>query len=619
MRRFSDQVGVAGQALAALNDRELKSRGQELRRQLYRSGPAAPRDAQAFALIRETARRTLGLAHYDVQLMGGWAMLRGMLAEMETGEGKTLTATLPACTAALAGIPVHIITVNDYLAGRDAETMRPIYEFLGLSVGTVVAGLDEDSRRAAYACDITYCTNKQVAFDYLRDRIILGRAPGTLALQIERLQQQSTRLDRLLLRGLCFAIVDEADSVLIDEAGTPLVISRDSSATENESRALIYRQALDLAGRLDATRDFVVDTRNRAVTLTATGMAAISAATTGLGDLWRMARRRETWISQALAARHLFRRDHEYLVSDGRVCIIDGFTGRLMRDRNWERGLHQMIEVKEGCAISTPSETLARISYQRFFSRYLHLSGMTGTAHEAAAELHTTYGLNVMRIPTHRPSRLQPQPGRFCSTLDAKWQTVVTRIRRLNAQGRPVLVGTCSVEDSEHLSRLLQALGLEHRVLNARQDCDEAALVAGAGQPGAITVATNMAGRGTDIPLAPGVSGNGGLHVIAVERNDARRIDRQLFGRCARQGDPGSYESILSLEDELPVRYLSKTLRRIAAMCVKGSSPPARGAARVLLRLCQIRSERLLHRQRRELESMDEYYDRMLAFSGRPE
>jgi preprotein translocase subunit SecA len=278
-----------------------------------------------------------------------------------------------------------------------------------------------------------------------------------------------------------------------------------------------------------------------------------------------------------------------------------------------------MIEVKEGCAISTPTETLARISHQRFFTRYRHLSGMTGTAREAAAELHDTYGLGIVRIPTLHPSLLQHQPDHYCTTLEAKWQSVVETVQQLHAQDRPVLVGTRSVADSEHLSRLLQTNGLTHRVLNARQDRDEAELVAGAGHRGAITVATNMAGRGTDIPLAPGVAGNGGLHVIAAERNDARRIDRQLFGRCARHGDPGSCQSILSLEDELVVRFLPKSLRWLVANWVKGSSARRRLTCRMLFRLCQLRSEHLSSRRRRELQGIEEYHGRVLAFSGRPE
>jgi len=617
LQRFLQQANALGNTLQHESDRELKERISMLRRQLHCGGLVMPHTAMAFALVREAARRTIGLSHYDVQLMGGWAMLHGRIAEMETGEGKTLAATLPAATAALAGIPVHVITVNDYLVKRDAEQMQPVFNWLGLSVGHVTGKTDAEARRKAYACDITYCSNKQLAFDYLHDRIMMRNAPGKLAREVAGLHAQDTGADRLLLRGLCFAIVDEADSVLIDEAGTPLVISRPSTGTENASRARVYRQALALAGDLAPGRDYVLDPLDRRVTLTAAGRLALASMVTESGDDWRLERRRDEWVTQALAATHLYHRDREYLVQDGQVRIIDDHTGRVMADRNWSRGLHQMIEVKEGCDISTATETLARISYQRFFSRYLRLSGMTGTATEAATELHASYGLQVLRIPTHRPSRLTPGVDRIHPATAEKWMAVARRARELHRQGRPVLIGTRSVEDSEHISRLLTAQQLEHQVLNARQDSGEAELVRHAGHAGRITVATNMAGRGTDIPLAPGVAAADGLHVIAVERNATRQVDRQLFGRCARQGDPGSFESILSLEDELPTRYLSKRFQRLAVMWLSRPTPATRWMCLALLRYCQARSEKMQRAQRRELEKMEEYLGTVLAFTGR--
>jgi preprotein translocase subunit SecA len=619
MASFLKRVNALRQTLAGLDDAGLDARLEALRIRLRYRGLVSPLTVEAFALVREAARRSTGLFHHDEQVMGGWALLRGMLAEMETGEGKTLTATLPACTAALAGLPVHVITVNDYLAQRDATSMQPVYERLGLGLGTIVEGMDENARRAAYARDVTYCTNKQVAFDYLRDRIILRNGPGKLALQLERLHRHSTRIDQLLLRGLCFAIVDEADSVLIDEAGTPLVISRSSTPTEDHSRVRVYKQALAVASELSEGIDYTVDTRRRDVSLTQAGRATLASRMGDLGDVWRMERRREEYVIQALFAIHLYRRDSEYLVHEGKIRIVDHFTGRVMADRSWQRGLHQLIEVKEGCAISTPDETLARISYQRFFSRYLHLSGMTGTATEAAGELHTIYGIRVLAIPTHKPSQLTRLPDHVYATAKAKWQAVVARVRSLHEQGRPVLIGTTSIRDSEFLGRLLSDSRLPHQVLNARQDRHEAELVARAGMPGCITVATNMAGRGTDIPLAAGVAAAGGLHVIATQLNDARRIDRQLFGRCARQGAPGSCEFMLSLEDELVKRFAAKSIRGMAAIWLQESIPLAGRACKTLLRLCQLRAERDQHRLRRHLENMDEYLGRILAFSGRPE
>ncbi len=617
MRRFTRKVENAEEGLPKLSERELRARISDIRQRLQRDGLVDRHTVDAFALIREVSRRELGKRHYDVQVMGGWAMLQGALAEMETGEGKTLTATLPACTAALAGIPVHVVTVNDYLVSRDAANMKPVYDFLGLTLGTIVEGMEEPGRRAAYAADVTYCTNKQLAFDYLRDRIILRKAPGRLTLQMEKLYKESARLDQLLMRGLCFVIVDEADSALIDEAGTPLIISGQGNISDELSGA--YVQAMELAEHLSENRDFVIHTRERMIRLKTQGKERLEQQASDLGGQWTLKTRREELVTQALAALHLFRRDREYLVRDGKVQIIDDFTGRIMADRKWERGLHQMIEVKEGCDISSPNEALARITYQRFFKRYLHLAGMTGTASEAAGELSAVYGLKVIRIPARVRSQLAAQPDRIYATAEAKWNAIVERVREMHEQSRPILVGSRSVDDSERVSELLTRAGLDHQVLNARQDRGEAFLVECAGQSGCITVATNMAGRGTDIPLGEGVAEAGGLHVIAVERNEARRIDRQLFGRSARQGAPGSYESILSLEDEVIARFFPNALRTLVVVGARGAKPLSRWRIRMLIALCQSRSERAARFQRRELERMDEQLGRMLAFTGQPE
>jgi len=580
-----------------------------LRGALARDGVTPALSARAFAIVRETAHRVLGMRHFDVQLMGGQVLLDGMLAEMDTGEGKTLTATLAACTAAFAGIPVHVITVNDYLVTRDVELLRPLYEALGLSVGAVVDGMDADARRAAYRADVTYVTNKQVAFDYLRDRMVLGDARGGLRLGLERLYEESARVDRLILRGLCYAIVDEADGVLVDEARTPLIISRPG---DSDGQERVYLQALSLAARLEQDADYVVDLRERDVRLTDAGGARLDALTHPLGGVWSGRRRREELVRQALQARCLFQPDQHYLVRDGEVQIIDEYTGRVMPDRSWERGLHQMIEAKEGCEITGQRETLARISYQRFFRRYLRLAGMSGTAREVAGELWSVYRLGVVTIPANRPVRRTGCGERVYARADARWDAVVARIAELHAAGRPVLVGTRSVSASERLSAALEREGLEHSVLNARQDAEEAEIVARAGAAGRITVATNMAGRGTDIRLGPGVAERGGLHVIATERHEARRIDRQLFGRCGRQGDPGSFEAIVSLEDDLVANFARPWLPVVGA---------ARGglAARLRVRRAQRSAERRHARVRRELLKLDEQLGRVLAFSGRPE
>jgi preprotein translocase subunit SecA len=571
----------------------------------------------AFAIVREAGARSLGMRHYDVQVMAGRVLVEGKLAEMETGEGKTLMATLPASVAALAGIPVHVITVNDYLVVRDAGKMLPLYQYLGLSVGVVSDESDEDSRRAAYAANITYCTNKQLVFDYLRDRVQLKDTQGAISLRAEKFYSERPRLDSVLMRGLCFCIVDEADSVLIDEAGTPLILSQGGQVSDKE--AVLYRQAVTLARTLRQGEHFSIDVRLRQVRLTKHGKQHVAAEGERLGGQWQMRTRAEELVSQALSACYLFRRDHEYLVKDGKVMIIDDFTGRVMDDRKWEQGLHQMIEVKEDCEISPPNEVLARISYQKYFRRYLLLSGMTGTARETSAELSAVYGLKVVKIPTHHRSRLESQSGRVFSTQEAKWRRIVARLIELHKQQRPVLVGTRSVSDSETLSQLLQRVGLPHKVLNARQDDGEAELVAQAGQPGAITIATNMAGRGTDIPLAPGVQECGGLHVIAAERNTARRIDRQLFGRAGRQGSPGSYESILALDDRIVSDFIPKYLQRLAARYARDAYPLPRWLGGFIVTFCQRKSEAQQRGQRKVLERMDEYLGRMLAFSGKME
>jgi preprotein translocase subunit SecA len=617
MRRFIEQVEKVGEQLAAMNTLELRERISLNRQLLRRDGLTRRHTIMAFAVIREVAHRTLGMRHFDVQLLAGRVLLRGMLAEMETGEGKTLTATLPACTAALAGIPVHVITVNEYLVSRDAANMRPIYDYLGLSVGCITEGMDEAARRAAYAADITYCTNKQVAFDYLRDRIVLRHAPGQLSLHAEKLRSGRKRLDQVLMRGLCYAIVDEADSVLIDEAGTPLVISQGGQQGTVDPGP--YHQAHALVERLQQDTDYVVTRHPRAVQLTDNGKSRLEELAAELGGPWTLRTRREELVSQALAAQYLFKRDREYLVKDNRVMIIDDSTGRIMADRSWERGLHQMIEAKEGCDITPPNEVLARLSYQRFFRRYLHLSGMTGTARETAGELNAVYGLKTRKIPTHRPSKLSAHPGRMLGSAGIKWQTVIQRVSKLHGQARPVLVGTRTVADSEHLSELLTRAGIPHQVLNARQDSEEARLVARAGRPGCITIATNMAGRGTDIPLAPGVPENGGLHVIAVEPNQARRIDRQLFGRCARQGAPGSFETILSLEDEVIQRFIPKYLRSLAAVFSRGAAPLPGWMGAMITGYCQRKSERQQRSQRKALERADEHIRKTLAFTGQSE
>jgi preprotein translocase subunit SecA len=610
---FVAAVNRKSSGFEELPDDVLKAHVAQFRKRLYSEGLKDELVAESFAIVREMTHRRLGMRHFDVQLYGGWVMLQGMIAEMETGEGKTLTATLPACTAALAGIPVHIVTVNDFLVARDAHWMGPVYKALGLTVGTITENMNLEQRRQAYACDITYCTNKQLTFDYLKDRLLLDQENRRLHLQLEGLYRARPRTSRLLMRGLCFAIVDEADSVLIDEARTPLIISNSGKMEQEEAT---YRDAMRMAGKLSHPRDFTLNARDKKVDLTDFGKSQIRHFTRGMGGVWSGVKRSTELVKQSLAALHLYLLDKHYLVRDSKVQIIDEYTGRVMADRSWERGLHQMIETKEGCAISGRQETLARISYQKFFRRYLRLAGMTGTAHEVTRELSLVYHLNVVRIPTNKPVQRQHLEDLVYVTEALKWEKIIASIRDAHQQQRPVLVGTKSVAASEHLSSLLTIAGLQHQVLNARQDQEEAQIVAQAGQAGRITVATNMAGRGTDIRLAPGIAERGGLHVLASERHEARRIDRQLFGRGGRQGDPGSFQTIVSLEDEFMCEFYGNKLLRIFS----GRSKPLPGwIGRLLVALAQSAAERYHSRLRRELLKQDDNLSDMLAFSGRGE
>ncbi|NIO25469.1 MAG: prepilin peptidase, partial [Gammaproteobacteria bacterium] len=524
-RAFLRLVNSHTETLADAGKNRLADHIENAKRHLHNNGLTQAAIARVFAIVREVAEREVGMRHFDVQLIGGWVMMEGMLAEMRTGEGKTLAATLPACTAALSGIPVHVVSVNDYLVTRDAEEMGPIYSALGLTVGVITEDMDPDARRKAYACDITYCSNKQLVFDYLKDKLALGSGDPGLKLKLESLHSDQPRVDRLLLRGLYYAIVDEADSVLIDEARTPLILSAQS---QSEEQVKVCRQALFLAGQLREGTDFILHPRERQLELLDRAEKRLTEIAEPLGGLWTGERRRRELVTQALTAKHLFLRDKQYLVRDDKIQIIDEHTGRVMADRAWERGLHQMIETKENVELTSNRETLARISYQRFFRRYLRLGGMSGTLEEVRGELWSVYGLGVVTVPTNRPMIRSERADLTYRRAVQKWTAIVKRIRAVHKRGRPILVGTRSVEDSEHLSRLLKRVKLEHQVLNAHQDEQEAEIVACAGEKGRITVATNMAGRGTDIKLGPGVKELGGLHVISSERNIARRIDRQL-------------------------------------------------------------------------------------------
>ncbi|MDO1527464.1 hypothetical protein QMK61_01345 [Fulvimonas sp. R45] len=609
-RAFLRATNALEDTTSRLADDQLRPRLDDVVRRLRRDGFGDRVLPQAFALVREASRRTLGMRHHDVQLLAGRTLLRGRLAEMSTGEGKTLAATLAACTAAATGAAVHVVTVNDYLAERDAEHNRPLFDLLGLSVGVVLQDMEVPRRREAYACDITYVSNKELTFDYLKDCIALGEA----SLTQQRLRELAggRRGEPPILRGLHVAIIDEADSVLIDEAGTPLIISE---TLPDDLDPAIYTQSIALAGSLRAGTDFVLG-EHRDIWLTPRGKQIVRKAGALHGGLWRSPLWREEFVQKALSAIHGFQRDQHYILADGKVQIVDESTGRVMPDRTWERGLHQMIESKEGCEVTGQRRTLAQITYQRFFGRYLLLCGMTGTAQEVAAEVKRCYDLSVTRIPTHKPSRRQRWADRICTGSGPRWHEVARRAAEVAATGRAVLVGTRSVEASEYLAALLDEAGVPHAVLNARQDKSEAEDVAQAGQPGRITVATNMAGRGTDIKLAPGVEQAGGLHVILTEFHESARVDRQLFGRCARQGDPGSVEAIVSVDDELFRRFMPAAGYWLMRTVVRRQRSSSRWLRR-WVKYVQGRAERHYRRQRTDTMRRDGEWIRALGFVGK--
>jgi preprotein translocase subunit SecA len=619
-RRFARRVVALEAATAAANEAELLCRVKALRVVMATTGMSDTNAVEAFALVREVCFRRLGKRHYPVQLMGGFTMLNGGLAEMMTGEGKTLTAVLPAVAVALAGVPVHIITVNEYLAKRDSEHLAEVYGFFGLTVGLIQPDQEPPERVRAYACDVTYCVNKDLVFDYLRDRITQKQVKaGARALLDGWLAADGGRTGpgqaKALLRGLYYAIVDEADSVLIDEARTPLIISAEHD--DPNGRAL-YEQALALASTLKADEHYRLRMKERSIELTDAGRADVAEFARGLDGLWQVSRAREELVEQGLSALHLFELDRHYILAEDKVQIVDEYTGRVMADRSWEKGLHQMIEVKEGLDLTKRRDTISRITYQRYFRRYLRLAGMSGTVTEVAPEMRTVYGLDVLRIPPNRPVQRRDLGLKVFATGEARWDAVLASARSMSEAGRAVLIGTRSVAASEIIGTRLDAAGLAHEVLNARQDAREAEIIAAAGEPGRITVATNMAGRGTDILLSPEVKAAGGLHVILTEYHDSARIDRQLYGRSGRQGDPGSFESLVSMDDELFVAHASKLLAWLRVRTpADGVLSGYRG--RLLPQLAQAAAERQNARIRRQTVDMDNRMEQALAFAGRGE
>ncbi|MDO8262784.1 MAG: hypothetical protein Q7T21_06120 [Gallionella sp.] len=606
-QHFVARIRSRQEIFAAESQQSFQLRIHDLRARLGRDGFIDALLVDAFAIAFIVSSRELGVTPYDTQLIAARIMLDNQLAEMATGEGKTLAAAIAVATAALAGVPVHVITSNDYLVERDAQILLPLYHALGLSVGTVLPQMDVAARKTAYACDITYCTAKELVFDYLRD----GLARPRRSLLEQRAASLSTQGNAgTLLRGLCMAIIDEADSILIDEARVPLVLSRAALAGMEQTD---YQQAWELSARLLPIQHFNLEPAARNVQLTASGRARLQELAAEQPEKWLTARHCEDAVKTALAARHLLQRDRDYLIKDDKVMIIDENTGRTADGRAWSRGLHQLVEIKEACTPTAHTTTLTQITYQRFFSRYLRLGGMSGTLMEVRSELLRVYNVGVTPVPLRRPSRRNDMKAIIFDNQQEMWHAAVNRVRALHAQGRPVLIGTDSVVDSETISRHLSAAELPHTVLNARQDQREAQLIASAGNTGAITVATNMAGRGTDIELDSGVEQIGGLHVISCQQNAARRIDRQLMGRCARQGNSGSTERFIALDGPLLAgRWQSRLVRWLMQFAI----PHQNWLGHVALRLSQQAEERHQKFERKMLLQRDKELARWFSFSG---
>ncbi len=597
-----------------LADAPLHARLMEMRAR-FRRGGRIPDEVVLTALagIREAARRQLGLHPFPVQLMGALALYRGCLAEMATGEGKTLTAGLAAVLAGWTKRPCHVVTVNDYLVERDAAWLRPLYTVCGVSVGTVTGAMDAMARQKGYAADITYTTSKELLADFLRDRLRLGGVANPTRRLIRRWIAPMQTPDSLVMRGVHTAIVDEADSLLIDEAVTPLIIS---APTKNDLLKEAGILAEQIVSGLEVEEHYERNSRYKEIELTDAGRDKLAEAAGRLPGLWRGNDRRMELIRQALVAREFFVRDKHYIVVDGKIVIVDEFTGRPMPQRTWREGIHQAIEAKEGLALSDPSETIARLSFQRFFRCFHKLAGMTGTGREATGEFWQVYGLPVVAIPVNRPCQREQWPDQFFATEAEKWNAVVTEIQRVHGLGRPILVGTRSVVASENLALRLANLGLGAKVLNATRLGEEAEIVALAGEPGRITIATNMAGRGTDIKLGHGVAERGGLHVIATERHESGRVDRQLFGRAGRQGDPGSAQAFVSAEDELVRRFLPVSLQTAVRRIVVQKPPGWRRAAGMAFKLAQRRAQRLAYKQRQAVLGSDTWLEEALSFAG---
>ena len=589
--------------LAKLSAPALDRLCEQTAQRLRRNGLDEAGIVEALALASQFATRHIAFTPFRQQLAGASALLRGEAVEMDTGEGKTLTAFLAAAAYALAGRHVHVVTANDYLAGRDAEFLRPALESMGLGVGTVSGGDSPEQRRSAHACDVVFLSNKEAAFDYLRDGLARAGTPGNanLSAKLGLVFGAASKQGQPIQRRLDVAIVDEIDSVLVDDAGTPLLISANSEADIDVPTAQL---ALKMAARYRRDVDFLIDPHSSVPALTARGLARLEAETRDLGGDWNVRLKRGELMRAALSAQHTLIRDRHYLVREGKIVLVDQYSGRAMPDRHWSLGLNLMVEVKEGCASTGIRKSLASISFQRFFRGYATICGMSGTVSEVAREIHEVYGLPLTPVPRRLKLRRKVRRRRFFASRERLWVAAARAVAKLYQRGQPVLVAVRSVAEAQRASAALKALKVPHEVLSAAQDETEAEIVARAGLRGAVTIATNMAGRGTDIRLGEGVARLGGLVVMICERHDSARVDRQLMGRCARQGDPGLVLEYVSGEDDA-LRSLGPVWRKLVRL--------APGAA---FRRAQDISEHKSAKARIALLRRDEQLARIMAFAG---
>lgn len=618
LSRFADKLHLIESELKTLE--KMHEGGwleliNQVRAQLSKNGLTESLVCKVFALVSFQMQKQLGIKPYHEQYFAGWSMLEGALAEMFTGEGKTLTIAFPAISVALCNTPVHVITVNEYLVERDARLLGPLYSALGLSVGIVTQKMNDDDRRRAYAADIVYCTNKQIVFDYLKDAQILGASSSGLGYRLRSLLSENSA--EPIQRGLCFAIVDEADSVLIDEARVPLILT---SFAQKPKRTLVEEKvALGIARTLHDGIDYILHDDSKTVSLTESGIEVARNLIYILDGAWQFDRYRNELIKQALVALHVYRIDRDYIVKNQQVILIDENTGRTMPDRMLQNGLHTMLEIKEKCKLSDQLETTASISFQRFFLKYHRMTGLSGTLREVRAEIKRVYDLNVVSIPPHIPSQMEKIRMACYPDRSKQLGKMLKIIQERHFARQPVLIGTRSVELSQRISHLLNACNIKHELLNAAQDHREALIIAEAGRPGAITVATNMAGRGTDIPLLEDAEKLGGLHVINMEFNESPRIDRQLFGRSARQGAPGSVQSLLSVKDDVKTNSSPMLSKFLDIFGFSTSTDPTNAFWPIIVRIIQWRYERAQTKQRKTVYSGFSELRRQLAISGKME